>query len=631
MKRNLLKTISILSIIAIGVLAAFAIVSTYWSVGALTEETKERAYYQTMRSADAISTVFENAEGTVDTLEVVVRHGFDADRYQNDPSYIDEYVEELAPIIESSLLNVNDAAGLYCTFDPDYFGRDQSYEIWYSLDENGTPIHTDANVNGVYFEAFDDANAPHMQYFFQAKQHPGETVWIDPAYDPDIEQDVITCSKGVFIDGKMIGVIGIDIYTQHTTDLISALDIEDGGAAFLLNADDKQIVASKQEKGLNTQSIWQACMKQMANKPSDILTVSANQTAYVVTYGSLTNGWKLAVVNTEAQLYEHINHIQNLILVVAAFLAALLLLLMFLIFRRFTDPMQKAEDLLRNIDPDNPSNEQEEDLLQLVQRQVDRQREKDLLIAHQSRLTKAGEMLSAILHQWKQPLNKLNILYGNLEDAVEYGDLTEEDLKHTASRSREIVQSMTETINDFRGYLEPESEPSAFSLQRTILSVLELLEDRLTKNNIRIIEDYQFNEMLVGYRNALYHVLLNIIANAIDAIESTGQSDGYIAISTDRQVDETAGPTDETNQQAGDMVSIKIHNNGGPLSNEIQQTLFTPYNTTKSAADGSGLGLAISKNLIEKNMDGTLQLYNETDGVTCLILLHKKGSDSDDK
>ena len=56
-------------------------------------------------------------------------------------------------------------------------------------------------------------------------------------------------------------------------------------------------------------------------------------------------------------------------------------------------------------------------------------RRKEIIIIYQSRQAKIGEMVGNITHQWKQPLNTINLILGNLLDSYRYGDLDENALK----------------------------------------------------------------------------------------------------------------------------------------------------------------------------------------------------------
>lgn len=631
MKPMIIKTMLILAVCAVVMFTAFALVSIRWSTNALKAETEEKCRYQAEKCANQISMIFEHAEGTVNAVAADILETFDMAAYRKDASYIRSFMRTFSPVIKTALTDIEDAAGLYMTFNPDLSGYDGVYEIWYSLDEEGRPIYTDARENGIYLEAFTYLEAPHMQYYFQSKADPMKGLWIEPGYDPDQDREVFTYSKSVYVEGVFIGVLGVDIFTDHTVDMISNMEVEPGGMVFLLNEKNLPIIQSQNTDNLDTDRLWGVCRKNLTNDHGGVIHTNCGNRSYAVGYGQLSNQWLLAIVNDEEQLFAQINLIRRLILALSVILAVLTIAASCFALSRFASPIKKAEELLKIMDLEGAvdKGEQEKvrtegDIETLVRRQMRKQREKDLLIAHQSRLAQAGEMISGIAHQWKQPLNKLSILLGNLRDAAEYGELTEEELDRTIKRSEEIIDAMSLTINDFRSYLGPDREPEGFPIFRVLHSVLELLEDRLSINAIQTELCCGQEHMAYGYKNALYHILLNVINNAIDAMEETEPEHRTLSITAGPAADESSGDLSEgADSMAGSMIEIAVFNTGKPISEEMQGQLFSPYATTKESRGGSGLGLAISKSLVEKSMGGSIELYNQGCGVMCRIRVQR--------
>lgn len=161
----IIKTMLILDSCAVVMFTAFAMVSIRWSTNALKAETKEKCRFQAEKCANQISMIFENAEGTVDALAADILKTFDMAAYRKEDSYIRSFMRTFSPVIKAALTDIEDAAGLYMTFNPDLSGYNGVYEIWYSLDEEGRPIYMASRENGIYLEAFTYLEAPHMQYY----------------------------------------------------------------------------------------------------------------------------------------------------------------------------------------------------------------------------------------------------------------------------------------------------------------------------------------------------------------------------------------------------------------------------------------------------------------------------------
>lgn len=140
-----------------------------------------------------------------------------------------------------------------------------------------------------------------------------------------------------------------------------------------------------------------------------------------------------------------------------------------------------------------------------------------------------------------------------------------------------------------------------------------ILDVKLKKSYIshEIIFENEFDKDCTKYTSVLgelKQVIVNLINNAIDALESNHNETNYINtyIYCDTKV-----------------IIIKIKDNGGGIDEQIINSLFEPYSSTKLEKNGSGLGLYMSKMIIEKHLQGTIRGYNEKDGAVFEVVLKK--------
>ena len=152
-------------------------------------------------------------------------------------------------------------------------------------------------------------------------------------------------------------------------------------------------------------------------------------------------------------------------------------------------------------------------------------------------------------------------------------------------------------------------------MRDVVMAVMELLKDKTKARNIKVTVEGGEGMMSRGYKNSLYHVILNIVDNAIDAIEEKGAVNGVIRVDIRR-----------SSEKKG-KIAIEIFNDGAQISERSKERLFSPYYTTKKAGDGTGLGLAISKHFIEESMDGEITLENCGDGVRCVMTVREEGGE----
>lgn len=247
-----------------------------------------------------------------------------------------------------------------------------------------------------------------------------------------------------------------------------------------------------------------------------------------------------------------------------------------------------------------------EDYTKRLHEEAERNRENERLLAHQSRLASMGEMMGNIAHQWRQPLNTLGLILNDIDLSYRFGKLDAESLEAKLSRANEIIQYMSQTIDDFRYFFSKDRAKEDFCISRSIERVKSLLSATLEHHNIRCEVDLREDIKIHGGFNEFNQVLLNIINNAKDSILSGHVQDGRIVISAWREKENC-------------FVSIK--DNGPGVLQQIADKIFDPYFTTKHKSQGTGLGLYMSKVIIERKMGGKLFLKKEEGGANFMILL----------
>ena len=241
-----------------------------------------------------------------------------------------------------------------------------------------------------------------------------------------------------------------------------------------------------------------------------------------------------------------------------------------------------------------------------INKEVERNRQQQLLMLHQSRLAQMGEMISMIAHQWRQPLNSLSILNQTIILKYKLNKLDKEYLSYFDTNSQKQIQHMSKTIDDFRDFFKPEKELTKFSLNSTITDTIDMLKPILEKNNIDIIFNQKEELQTTGYKNELGQSILNIINNAKDILIENNIKNKKIDISLIK---------DKT------TITIIIKDNAGGIPTDIIDKVFIPYFSTKSDKNGTGLGLYMTKIIIEEHMNGEITVSNDKDGAVFKIIL----------
>ncbi len=244
-----------------------------------------------------------------------------------------------------------------------------------------------------------------------------------------------------------------------------------------------------------------------------------------------------------------------------------------------------------------------------VQEEMENVSKKDNLLKEQSRLAAMGEMVDAIAHQWKQPLNAISMA-ADLIKSDPQDDFTfkASEVNEMSSIIHHQIEHMTTTLSEFRSFFRPTKESSDFSLASCIDSVKLLLKDELTKNQIEIQQRKQDDVIINGYENEFKHLILNLINNAKDAFIENNIKKRVIAIGFN-----------ETNEH----ILLQIVDNAGGIPEEIIKDIFNPNVTTKGDKGGTGIGLYMSSQIAQKH-HGKLSVQNTKDGARFTLTLRKK-------
>lgn len=242
----------------------------------------------------------------------------------------------------------------------------------------------------------------------------------------------------------------------------------------------------------------------------------------------------------------------------------------------------------------------EEEINARTKIEKEQEMERQFLI-QKSKLSSMGEMMGAIAHQWRQPLNVLNLNIQNLDDDFEEGKIDKTFIENFIAKNRKIIVFMSKTIDDFRNFFKIDKEKQHFSLKVAMTETIALQSAQFKKHHIEV-EIVGEDKIYYGFRGEFQQVILNIVNNAKDAILERKIMDGKITITLNNN-------------------SIFIEDNARGIEATILERIFEPYFTTKEQGEGTGIGLYMSKMIIEKNMAGKLDVQNTDLGAKFIISL----------
>lgn len=261
-----------------------------------------------------------------------------------------------------------------------------------------------------------------------------------------------------------------------------------------------------------------------------------------------------------------------------------------------------------------------------LQNTLDKLQQTQAQLIHSEKMSSLGQMVAGIAHEINNPVNfiKGNIGYGfnYAQDLIELIELYQENYPQPISEIEEkiedinldflkkdfldLLNSMKVGVNRIKDIVRSlgifshldKAERKPVDIHEGIDGTLMILGHRLNSNGkrkaINIVKEYGDIPLVNCYPGQLNQVFMNILTNAIDALQEKGD---LIIIRTQIIKD--------------NWVKISIIDNGSGIASDIRKKLYDPFFTTKEVGKGTGLGMAISYQIVVEKHGGVLNFLSE--------------------
>jgi signal transduction histidine kinase len=233
---------------------------------------------------------------------------------------------------------------------------------------------------------------------------------------------------------------------------------------------------------------------------------------------------------------------------------------------------------------------EERDLLEVkvIERTEELHRSQLEKVQQLNRLAELGQLSSGLFHDL---LNLLNALSLRAEDNADPSLASAFD---TAKQIQRFMCAVRKQIGNTEGQ-------ELFSLVEGIDHAIQLVNYQADKEHVRIMFDHRSQADILHFDAPFkfQEIVINLLLNAIESYECIPASDARARIA-EITIEECAG-----------MATLCVRDNGCGMTPAIRARVFEPFFTTKDASKGIGIGLATIKNLIEKDLSGTISVKSE--------------------
>ncbi|MGD1908090.1 MAG: ATP-binding protein [Leptolyngbyaceae cyanobacterium] len=270
-----------------------------------------------------------------------------------------------------------------------------------------------------------------------------------------------------------------------------------------------------------------------------------------------------------------------------------------------------------------------ERFIQQLETALDELKSTQTQLIQSEKMSSLGQLVAGVAHEINNPVSFIacNINYAEnyadalitlaeqqsyplevslLEDTEEDEDPEDIDLDFVIQDFPKVLGSMRLGAERIRAIVQSlrnfsrldESDIKAVDLHQGMDSTLMILNSRLNGNlhkpPIQVVRNYGDLPLVECYAGPLNQVFMNVLSNAIDALEETPLSQQH-----QRTLTITTGCTDHD-------VCIDIQDNGNGMPPEVKARLFDPFFTTKPVGKGTGLGMSISYQIVVDRHRGSL-------------------------
>ncbi|HKJ69246.1 MAG TPA: ATP-binding protein [bacterium] len=228
----------------------------------------------------------------------------------------------------------------------------------------------------------------------------------------------------------------------------------------------------------------------------------------------------------------------------------------------------------------------------LVLRDLTEQRQLEEQIQRKERLSAMGELASGVAHEIRNPLNTIGMIIQQL-DSDFHPDGDSEEYHKLNQLVHQEVRRINETVQNFLRFARPEAmDPEEFELKEFLESIVRQFKPMADQHDITLSLHVAEEVKVIWDVNQMQQVLLNLVQNAIDAIESG------------------AAITIRAARVTGGTIELHVRDTGPGIPEDVREKIFNLYFTTKPK--GTGIGLGIVQRIIYEH-GGTISV-NTTEG-----------------
>lgn len=259
--------------------------------------------------ANKLNEVFAKVEQSVSILNVyATRQMTDLSRFMQDSDYVKAYADSLLDVSLNAALSTQGAITVYMRFDPAY--TDSQSGFFYQIDSDKKHYEALTPTDLTLYQSTDIA---HVGWYYEPieKQVP---VWMEPYYNDNIEEEIISYVVPIKINETFIGVVGMDISFSLLQEIVAKTSVYDSGYAFLTDQKARIVYHHDLSRGVDLTQYNDGEFQKMASILTEdsatgtgLITYSYGNTKKKAAFRSLDNGLRLVLTVPKQEIDQNAN------------------------------------------------------------------------------------------------------------------------------------------------------------------------------------------------------------------------------------------------------------------------------------------------------------------------------------
>lgn len=307
----------------------------------IRSEARDKLVNMSANYANEFSNELNKTEGIVETLYSYVESTIKADSI-NQSIYMQIYKAEAARLVEKITKNNEDILGAYIYFNPKVVAG--VHDVYFTKDNAGNLKRQPELAESAY-----DPNSSTMNWFYRPYEEK-KAIWTDPFQSNITDDRLVSHTKAIIIDGKFIGIVGVDLKFDEVKNIIEAINPYQSGFAYLMNQDTNFLVhpvyqarESLADIGLSKEAAIMQVNRQ------GVFTVESRGIKMFNGYAKLSNNWIMGVTAPEEEVMAGVFETRNYLIIIALIAVLLAVLIMYFVINRIAKPITDVAEITQKI------------------------------------------------------------------------------------------------------------------------------------------------------------------------------------------------------------------------------------------------------------------------------------------